>query len=157
MGEVFNFEVLRYSDSKQSTQGLLFLNGRFFAHTLEDEYKEKKVKGVTRIPDGIYKLGLQLADTPLTLKYREKYPDFFKHHIEILNVPNYSGIYIHPGSKHEHTDGCLLVGGNIGNNTVEEGLLTNSVRDWTRLYRIVYPHLKAGKEGKIWLHTYYKM
>jgi hypothetical protein len=154
--KIINLELLRYSDANECTQGLLFLNGLFFCHTLEDEFKEKKVAGETRIPEGTYKLGLQLADTPLTIKYRERYPAFFKHHIEITNIPDYSGVYLHPGTNHEHTRGCPLVGGNIGNNTVEAGKLTNSARDWERLYRIVYPHLLAKKEATIWIHSYYK-
>jgi hypothetical protein len=155
--EILNLELLRYSDANKCTQGLLFLNGKFFTHTLEDEFKAVKVKGETRIPEGTYKLGLQLQNTPLTLRYRERYPSFFKHHIEILNIPNYSGVYIHPGNDHTHTDGCLLVGGTINNNTVEGGKLSQSGRDFEALYKILYPHLLAKKEAQIWIHSYYKM
>ena len=48
-------EVLRFSSLKDSTNGLLFntTEGReFLCYTLEDEFREEKKYGETRIPDG---------------------------------------------------------------------------------------------------------
>lgn len=148
-------ELLRFNDNKESTIGLLFLNGTFFCYTLEDEHRDVKVRGETRIPEGTYKLGLRKEDTPLTLSYRKKHP-FFKHHIEVLNVPNFSGIYIHPGNNDAHTDGCILTGNIVYNNRKEKGMLGDSVSAWKELYEILYPHLEKDGEAEIWIHRYYK-
>jgi hypothetical protein len=150
-----NLEVLRFSDNKESTTGLLFLNGKFFCYTLEDEFREVKVKGETRIPEGTYQLGLRKENTPLTLSYRQRHL-FFKFHIEILNVPNFTGIYIHPGNNDAHTDGCLLTGNTLNNNRKGKGQLGDSVSAWKELYEILYPHLDAGGKAEIWIHKYYK-
>ena len=48
-------EVLRFSSQSDSTLGLLFdvTNGReFLCYTIEDEARETKVMGETRIPAG---------------------------------------------------------------------------------------------------------
>ena len=50
-------EVIRFSSQSESTLGMLFdvTNGKkFLCFTLEDEARETKVKGETRIPAGIY-------------------------------------------------------------------------------------------------------
>jgi len=141
-------KLYRFSDNGNDTIGILFVDGKFFSFTLEDESRPVKVKGETRIPKGIYQLGLQKADTPMTLKYREKYP-FFKHHIEVRNVPGFTGIYIHPGNNDQHTDGCLLLGDNVTNNTIAPGTLANSVNAWKRLYERLYPLLDKGGQATI--------
>ena len=56
------FEVQRFSSQSDSTLGILFdvTDGRkFLCFTLEDEAREVKVKGETRIPAGTYKLKLR--------------------------------------------------------------------------------------------------
>jgi hypothetical protein len=156
MNEI-NLELLRYSDANECTLGLLFVNGVFFTYILEDKYREKKVRGETRIPEGTYEIGLMKELTPLTKRYRERYPSFFEWHLHVRNVPNYEGIYIHPGNNKDHTDGCLLTAGNINNNRVEPGSTFNSLRDYRRLYDVLFPHLQKGGKVKIWIHSYYQM
>ena len=56
-------EVLRFSSQKDSTNGVLFdvTEGKrkFLCYTLEDEYREEKVMGETRIPSGTYNITLR--------------------------------------------------------------------------------------------------
>ncbi len=67
-------EVIRISSGTDSTNGILLELDRtanaphaegyrckrtFLAYTLEDEQRNKKVYGETRIPNGTYKLGLR--------------------------------------------------------------------------------------------------
>ena len=67
-----NLEVIRFSSGTDSTNGILFetiqqwneIDGifkqtKFLAYTLEDEQRNEKVFGDTRIPNGTYKLGLR--------------------------------------------------------------------------------------------------
>src|SRR5688572_13804843 len=119
-----NFILQRFSDNRDCTLGLLFekkdTRMLFQSYTLEDEQREVKQSGETRIPTGFYELKVLKSDTPLTLKYRAKYP-WFKHHIEVTNVKGFKGVYIHIGNKDEDTDGCILLGDNADNNVIGYG------------------------------------
>lgn len=140
-----NFILQRYSDNRESTLGLLFLKGSgLFCYTLEDEFRAVKVAKETRIPAGFYELGLRQEQTPMTIRYQQKYP-WFKKHIEILKVPNFTGVYIHIGNKDTDTDGCLLLGDVANNNKVGQGEITQSTIAFKRFYDKVYPHLESGK------------
>ena len=138
----------RYSDNRDSTLGVLLkvldtVQGQrpvLQAYTLEDEYREVKVNGETRIPAGTYTVDIQKADTPLALKYRARYA-WFKNHLEIKNVPNFKGIYIHIGNLDENSDGCVLLGDIADNNNVGPGSVMKSTEAFRRFYEFVYPHL----------------
>jgi len=129
-----NFILQRFSDNRTSTLGILLKKVVFGtdyktvlqAYTLEDESRDVKMSGETRIPAGVYELGINAADTPLTLKYRKKY-SWFKYHIEVKNVPGFKGIYIHVGNVDDNTDGCILLGDSADNNSISEGMITNYV------------------------------
>ena len=138
----------RYSDNKDDTLGLFFLDGRFCSYTLEDEYRKDKIKGETRIPAGEYLIRIREEDTPLTLKYRGKYA-WFENHIEILDIPNFKGVYIHIGNYDENTDGCVLLGDAANNNTIGKGVISYSTNAYERFYKEVFPELKAGIPYKI--------
>lgn len=143
-----NFILQRYSDNRDSTLGILLKiqednNGKrtvFQAYVLEDEYREQKRAFETRIPAGTYKIDIQQADTPLTLKYRGKYT-WFKKHLEIKNVPGFVGVYIHIGNTDADSAGCLLLGDNADNNIIGPGAISNSTAAFKRFYESVYDHL----------------
>lgn len=151
-----NFILQRFSDNRKSTLGILL---KVLAHgtsqmtilqsyTLEDESREEKLSGETRIPAGIYDLVINAADTPLTLKYRKKY-SWFKYHIEIKNVPGFKGCYIHVGNYESDTDGCILLGDSVDNNSISEGMIQNSTSAFKRFYDSIYPHLESGGKASI--------
>jgi hypothetical protein len=145
-----NFILQRFSDNGKSTLGLLFKKNNegnrliFQSYTLEDEYRDKKVHGETRITAGFYELVLQMNETELTKKYRAKYP-WFKHHIMIKNVPGFTGVYIHIGNTDKDTDGCILLGDNADNNNLGFGSVSNSTQAFKRFYEMVHNHLLTGK------------
>lgn len=91
----------------------------------------------TRIPAGTYTLDIQKAETPLTLKYRAKY-SWFINHLEIKNVPNFVGVYIHIGNFDADSAGCVLLGDNADNNVIGPGSITNSTQAFKRFYTQVY-------------------
>lgn len=139
----------RLSDNRESTVGVLFkiTTGNPFlqGYTLEDEYRESKVKGETRIPAGRYEVVINKADTPLTLKYRAKY-NWFTHHLMLKNVPNFQGIYIHIGNKGDNTDGCILVGDSVNNNRLSDGEVSYSTQCFIRLYSDMTSILEAKNQ-----------
>ncbi len=151
-----NFILQRYSDNRDCTLGLLFKKIQagnetklhFRGYSLEDEYRAVKEAKETRIWAGFYELGLRKDETPKTMQYRAKYP-WFHEHIEILNVKDFKGVYIHIGNRDEDTDACLLLGDTANNNNVAVGEITTSTIAFKRFYEEVYPHLKAG--GKAFL------
>lgn len=146
-----NYILQRYSDNRDCTLGLLFKeiidgNGKRLvlqAYTMEDEYRDVKVMHETRIPAGFYELGLQMIETDKTKQYRLKYP-WFKNHIEITKVKNFTGVYIHIGNVDEHTSGCVLLGDTANNNNVATGEISSSTIAFKRFYEVVHELLSNG-------------
>ena len=105
------YEVLRISSGKDSTSGLLFEidrgKGTFLAYTLEDEQRDVKVWGETRIPAGTYKLKLR-TEGGFHSRYLAKYSaDFHKGMIWVQDVPGFEYILWHTGNTDEHTAGIV--------------------------------------------------
>lgn len=97
--------LLRSFPQEAETIGDLFVDGKWFCHTLEDRVRPTdapKVYGETAIPYGVY--GVVLSWSP---RFRMVLP-------EVLEVPGFAGIRIHPGNTHKDTEGCILVGDGIG-------------------------------------------
>jgi hypothetical protein len=131
--------VLRYADDGNTTLGLMFINKSFFAYTLEDTHSEFKIPGDSRIPEGNYPLGIKKEDTPLTLRYKNRF-DWFSNHIEIEGIPNYDLVYIHIGNTHKDTKGCLLIADGV-NAANREKMILQSQKAYERFYKIVYPRI----------------
>ena len=134
-----NLELIRKHFTPTSTIGELFIDGKFFCHTLEDvdrglthadpSRNSLKVKGKTAIPTGMYIVSNTFS------------PRFKKYLPLLLNVPAFAGIRIHPGNTAEHTDGCILVG-----KYTEKNKITSSKTTFESLHAILK---KAEKTQKI--------
>lgn len=124
--------VKRIAKKTKYTIGKLFINGVFYANTLEDadrgltqnmsedEIKSKKIYGETAIPTGTYKIDMSTISPKFknhswAKPYKGKIP-------RLINVKGFDGVLIHPGNSDQDTFGCLLVG---KNDVV--GKVTNSV------------------------------
>lgn len=124
--------VKRIAKKTKYTIGKLFINGVFYANTLEDtdrgltqnmsedEIKSKKIYGETAIPTGTYKIDMgtispKFKNHSWAKPYKGKIP-------RLINVKGFDGVLIHPGNSDQDTFGCLLVG---KNDVV--GKVTNSV------------------------------
>jgi len=143
------YEVLRTSSGKDSTSGLLFevsQNKRtFLAYTLEDEQRDVKVWGETRIPAGTYKLKLR-TEGGFHNKYASKYGNFHKGMIHVQDVPGFEYILWHTGNTDEHTAGCLIMGNTQTNNRIaKDGFIGSSVD----AYKFVYPRVVSAIEAGI--------
>ena len=147
-------KLLRYSSGHESTLGILYIDGKPSAYTLEDEYRTQKVRGETRIAAGIYPVKFREDPSPKTMQYRERY-DFFKWHLELQNVPDFNYVYIHVGNKDEHTDGCILVAGtSILNDDKRDGFIGNSVEYFRKVYMKVAAALDKGEKVTIQIIDY---
>jgi len=104
--------VRRDKRTKKSTTSRVFVDGNFECYFLEDRVRERmydrkwiwaarfKVPKETAIPSGTYKVVV------------DKSQRFQKETPRILDVPDFTGIRIHPGNKAEDTEGCPLPGAN---------------------------------------------
>lgn len=86
--------------SEKATVGILYIDGSFFAYSLEDVVRPagEKVKGKTAIPWGTYPVVVTFSD-----RFQKPLP-------LLIGVPNFVGVRIHAGNDATDTEGCLLVG-----------------------------------------------
>lgn len=110
------------------TIGKLYVDGQYFADTLEDTVREVKIKGKTAIPAGKYLILMTYSN-----RFKKIMP-------LLIDVPGFEGVRIHSGNTAEDTEGCILV----GKNTIK-GQLTSS-----RLYtRMLYDEIKKSELTEI--------
>jgi hypothetical protein len=114
-------KLVRKWHAHGTTIGELFLDGKWQCYTLEDEVREHKIYGETAIPAGTYKVVLSQSK-----RFRRQLP-------ELLNVPEFTGIRIHPGNTKEDTEGCILVGNtrgvaSVGDSRAAFGTLMEKLR-----------------------------
>lgn len=164
-----NFILQRYSNVSAnggSTQGILMektLDNPFICHCIEDEKREVKVVGETRIPARFYELKIwNDGQNPnqWVLDHRVKYnlngDNWFEFPIQLKDVPGFDGVLIHVGYGEKDTDGCLLLTDTIGNNSVNRLISPNALGAYSidavrRFYLKAYPILKSG--GKVFLEV----
>ena len=71
-------DLIRKTFTEYSTIGDLLIDGKFYRYTLEDMYRDKKIKGVTAIPYGTYEVIINFSN-----RFQKPMP-------LLLNVPNFS-------------------------------------------------------------------
>lgn len=135
----------RIFDNGESTIGYMVYGDKHLTFNIEDTFNATKVKSQTRIPAGRYKLSLKTDMTELTKKYKSKYT-WFKWHIEVTKVPNYSNVYIHIGNWASNTEGCILCGKTANNNTYGTGMINESTTAFKEFYEWIFPKLHSGME-----------
>ena len=144
-------EVVRYNSRSDFTDGLLFINCDFECHTLEDEYRAKKVYGETRIPNGRYKVELR-TEGGFHQRYLKRFGSgFHKGMLWIKGVPNFKNVLIHIGNDTEDTAACLLVGSTADK---ERGFTGRSSSAYKELYPKIAEAILRGEEVYITYKTY---
>lgn len=137
-------EVLRLKDDGNTTIGVFVIDGSAFCGTIEDEKREVKVKGETRIPNGTYNLSLR-NEGGYNQKYLDKYGStFHKGMLCIWNKPDwiiekdgmvFQYVLIHSGNTEKHTDACILPNYGVNFNTMVGSSSASAYKD-------LYPKLR---------------
>jgi hypothetical protein len=128
-------KLKRFSGADESTLGLIFVGGRFFCYSLEDQWNVPKIPGESRIPTGRYQIILR-PDGSMHKRYTDRF-EFHKGMLWLQDVPEFTFIYIHTGNNDDHSEGCILTGDGQVQNITERGQVTSSVAAYTRLYKVI--------------------
>lgn len=140
--------LIRYVDNGSETLGLLFVGGRFQHYTLEDEYRNEKVYGETRIPAGTYPLELR-TEGGHHQRYRHRFADIHEGMVHLLNVPNFKWILYHIGNDDDDTAGCILPGDGANNPISTRGRISHSTQAYVRTYPLLRDYIKTAEKPVI--------
>ena len=147
-------ELYRFSSQNESTLGILYIvndetnQKDFLCFTLEDQKREVKVYGETRIPKGTYKIEYR-KEGGYHNNYSKRFPSIHRGMLEIRDVPNFTHILLHCGNTDDDTDGCLLVGNVVSQNITKNGFLGQSTDCYKRIYPILADILDTQKHLSI--------
>lgn len=125
-----NVLVKLFDEDEKCTRSRFYFNGELKGYGIEDEFREVKVKGETRIPDGRYKLDLRYSPKFSKSYYRDDEGNIIRSNkrltealkqqfhtphelVWVTNVPNFEFILWHWGNYEHNTDGCYLVGSSL--------------------------------------------
>ncbi len=136
----FLLELKRDTYTLSSTVGKLYLDGKFFGHTLEDVSRGENIKiyGETAIPTGIYHVKLSISH-----RFKRIMPMIYTeaNGYELINKGiSFKGIRIHGGNRSKDSHGCIL----LAKNKINDDLIQGSLEDelTTKLQSL-------GGQGKI--------
>lgn len=96
-------------ETGEETVSEVFIDDKKECFVLEDQFREVKVKGDTRIPRGTYEVKLRPFGGHHE-RYSKKFPDFHVGMLEITGIPNFTAVLFHIGNTDKDTEGCPLTG-----------------------------------------------
>ncbi len=126
-----NILLTRLTGNSKQTTGSLIVHGNIKNHarftTIELPYLANK-PFVSCIPSGNYKAKKVISQT-------------FGWCIQILNVPNRSGILLHYGNFYTNSKGCILIGESFSHINADKQVdITNSRKSIVRLTSFFTPN-----------------
>lgn len=136
-----NIILQRKYHDKRTTIGELMIDGTYACLILEDEPREVKVHGETRIPAGRYRITLR-TEGKFHEAYSKRFPEMHHGMLWIRDVPGFEYILIHCGNTDKDTEGCLITGSAIGTNNS----VTGSTIAYKKTYPIITKEILAGRE-----------
>jgi len=141
--------VQRKHDNHDSTVGHVYMDGELFCVSIEDTFRHNKIKGVTRIPAGRYKVELR-KEGGMYGRYLDKHGTDGMLHLQ--NVPGFTFIYLHIGNTDEDSHGCILVAQEIRQGVTRgqlEQRIVSSTNTYKKLHALVSIELAKGRE--VWV------
>lgn len=131
--------VKRRPSFLDATLGDLFVDDQWECFTLEDVVRTGiKVYGKTAIPRGTYQVIITKSNRFSTPGHDVFLP-------LLLNVPNFEGVRIHGGNKAVDTDGCILVGQEIGQDNA------SLIHSQAALLPLIEKIENALKTAEVWI------
>lgn len=158
--------VHRFPSEPDWTLSEFYIDGIRRGVGVEDEHRDKKVHGETRIPNGIYELDLRLSpkfsgeyfadDAGYLSKIHDK-KRFNSEHLMIWvkDVPGFEWILWHWGNTDDHTHGCYIVGHDFATFDKQKGVAA-SRKTYTEIYPVIFQHLKMKKAAGEKVYIEYK-
>jgi hypothetical protein len=138
-------EVRRVIIVNAVTLSKVYVNGVFECLGLEDPVRKSKVKGATAIQEGMYDLGC---------RYSPKFSPKYKHDLLwVKDVPEFEYILIHKGNNVDNTEGCLLLGTDIGVVSGKPAVLSSAVA-YNKFYAKVLPEVLKGNAKINYINEY---
>ena len=138
-------DIIRTQFGSDATNGMIFIDGVFECFSLEDEYREQKIRGETCIPEGSYEVVLR-KEGGFHQRYSSRY-SFHKGMLWVKSVPNFEWILFHLGNTDENTAGCILVGDTQQDLDVsKDGFIGSSGNAYKKFYPKVAEVLENGEE-----------
>ena len=133
-------KLVRTTNGDDFTEGKLYVNDVQECYTVEDtdrflEDGNEKVYGKTAIPRGDYEVIISYSNR------------FKKELIEILNVPQFTGIRIHAGNSSRDTEGCIIVGST--NKQDDDNWVGNSKTAYKDLHTKIKEAIDNGEQVTI--------
>ena len=132
--------VDRFVSDDDATISRILVNDSFVCFGLEDEFREDKVSGETRIPAGNYSIGLR-TEGGFHNRYSTRFREIHRGMLHIQDVPDFEFILIHCGNTDEDTEGCLLVGSQAITTSGDMSITSSAAA-----YRILYPMVATEAE-----------
>lgn len=148
-------DVELYDQDADSTRSKFYFNGEFKGYGLEDEYREEKVYGETRIPNGSYEIGFRYSPKFSHQYYRDSEGNLIHYKkrntkelekkystahelIWVKDVPGFEFILWHWGSYEKDTHGCYLVGSTLFDDSKPGLSVGGSRKKYEEIYPIVW-------------------
>lgn len=138
--------VERYQSEKDWTLSEFFINGKKYGVGVEDEHRDVKLHGETRIPNGVYEIDLTYSPKFSKTYFSDissnisltKNARFNNEHllITLLNVPNFSRVLWHWGNTDLDSSGCYIVGSSFGVVKCRRGVV-ESRKKYVEIYPII--------------------
>jgi hypothetical protein len=100
-------KMIRVASNKDESLTILYVRNKIDSFIIEDEHREVKVKGETRLRPGIHPLKVRTSNSTMNEQYKKKFPGWHKGMIEII-TPDFKDTYLHIGNKEVDTMGCPL-------------------------------------------------
>lgn len=130
----------RLASDGDATIGLLKIDGQPECFTLEDERRDVKIAGETRIPAGVYPIKSRDAGG-LVQRYKKRF-SWQRGMLWLQMVPGFQWIYIHIGNDDGDTAGCILVGAGADLDGMTIGA---SAKAYARLYEKLIDAAETGQ------------
>lgn len=157
--------VERFPSEADWTLSEFFINDIKKGVGVEDEKREIKVHGETRIDNGIYELGLRISPRFSKSYFVDEHGNlsttkserFTKEHemIWVMGVPLFEFILWHWGNSDDDTDGCYIVGSSFATFDKQKGVAGSRVK-YTEIYPLIWNIIQDNKKAGLKTYVEYR-